>query len=278
MKTGHWKWMLGALAMTAVVGLPAYFVGLAHAEGVPSQDPLTYFGLLEQNGAAFDGVKAMTLRLWSAASNGNQLCSTSPAGGVQVQKGRFKIILDKSCVDAVRANPEVWTELQVDTETMPRSKLGAVPYALEATRSTIAKGLDCTGCVTSTQPAPGANAALEARIAALESAWTVSAAFVSGDFYNTSWKINQQVPNWIASVSADCSGYCRATITLASGVFSAAPSCMVANRCSPDNATCRGAVVSTSASQVVVDSGWYNSGGTPEKSIMPFQIVCTGPR
>lgn len=278
MKTGHWKWMLGGLATTAVVGLPAYFVGLAHAEGVPSQDPLTYFGLLEQNGAAFDGVKAMTLRLWSAASNSNQLCSTSPAGGVQVQKGRFKIILDKSCVDAVRANPEAWTELQVDTETMPRSKLGAVPYALEATRSTTSKGLDCTGCVTSTQLAPGANAALEARIAALESAWTVSAEFGPASYGYTSWNMKQQVPNWIASVSADCSGYCRATITFASGVFSSAPSCIVVNRCSSDNPACRGSVVSTSASQVVVESGWYNSGGTPEKGIMPFQIVCTGPR
>ncbi len=49
-----------------------------------------------------------------------------------VINGRFRIALDGSCKPAINANPDVYVELLDGTTSLGRSKIGAVPYAVEA--------------------------------------------------------------------------------------------------------------------------------------------------
>ncbi len=138
-----------AVAGCVIVGMAAYRLGRARADGVPMVTPLYYGGILDDSGRPVEGTRNVTVRLWDAATAGATVCTTA-AGATAFSGGRFRVALDGACVGAVRANPELWAELQVDATTFPRSKLGAVPYALEAGRAT------------------GAAGALEARIAAVE--------------------------------------------------------------------------------------------------------------
>ena len=137
------------VAVCVIVGIAAYRLGRARADGVPMVNPLYYGGMLDDGGRPIEGVRNVTVRLWDAATAGATVCTTN-AAGTAFSGGRFRVALDGACVGAVRANPELWAELQVDATTFPRSKLGAVPYALEAGRAT------------------GAAGALEARLAAVE--------------------------------------------------------------------------------------------------------------
>ncbi len=144
--------VLGAAALSVVGMVAAYRLGKARADGVPAMNPLYYGGVLSDGGRPVEGVRAVTVRLWDAATAGAAVCTTS-AAGTAFTGGRFRVALDAACVGAVRANPELWAEVQVEGTTFPRSKLGAVPYALEAGRAV---------------SAAGATGALEARIAAVE--------------------------------------------------------------------------------------------------------------
>ena len=141
--------VLGALALSVVGMIAAYRVGRARADGVPMMNPLYYGGMLDDGGRPLEGAHNVTVRLWDASTAGTTVCTTN-AGATTFSGGRFRVALDGACVGAVRANPELWAELQVEGTTFPRSKLGAVPYALEAGRATAAGG------------------ALEARLAAVE--------------------------------------------------------------------------------------------------------------
>lgn len=141
--------VLGAVALSVVGMVAAYRLGRARADGVPMVNPLYYGGMLDDGGRPVEGTRNVTVRLWDAATAGATVCTTN-AGATAFSGGRFRVALDGACVGAVRANPELWAELQVEGTTFPRSKLGAVPYALEAGRAT------------------GAAGALEARLAAVE--------------------------------------------------------------------------------------------------------------
>lgn len=141
--------VVGALAVAVVGMVAAYRLGRARADGVPTVNPLFYGGVLEDGGRPVEGTRNVTVRLWDAATAGSAACTTSAAGTV-FSGGRFRVALDTACAGAVRANPNLWAEVQVEATTFPRSKLGAVPYALEAGRAT------------------GAAGALEARLATIE--------------------------------------------------------------------------------------------------------------
>lgn len=136
-------------ALCALGGVAAYHVGRARADGVPTVSPLYYGGVLDDSGRPVDGARSVTVRVWDAATGGTTVCTTA-APGTAFSAGRFRVALDNACAAAVRANPNLWAEVQVDATTFPRTKLGAVPYALEAGR------------------AAGASGPLETRIAAIE--------------------------------------------------------------------------------------------------------------
>lgn len=123
------------LVATISAGLVAFVVGYftrsALAEGIPDTEALTYSGMLYESGEPVTDDKTLVIKLWDAATGGNELCITS-AADVPVEEGRFRVALDDTCTDAVSANPDTWVEVSVGTETLPRTKLGAVPYAVEA--------------------------------------------------------------------------------------------------------------------------------------------------
>lgn len=164
--------VLGALALSFVGMIAAYRVGRARADGVPMVNPLYYGGMLDDGGRPLEGTRNVTVRLWDASTAGTTVCTTN-AGATAFSAGRFRVALDGACVGAVRANPELWAELQVDTATFPRSKLGAVPYALEAGRAT------------------GAAGALEARLAAVEGRATGGRQVVIGSWRPTSADVDR---------------------------------------------------------------------------------------
>lgn len=126
-------------ALLAIVGVVAYRVGKARADGVPSPTPLSYGGVLDDGGRPVEGMRSVTVRLWDAATGGTATCTTvSPT--TPFSAGHFRVTLDEACAVAARANANLWVEVIVDATTFPRSKLGAVPYALEAGRAAAASG------------------------------------------------------------------------------------------------------------------------------------------
>jgi hypothetical protein len=95
-----------------------------------------YFGgTLDENGVLVTGTRDVTVRLYDAESGGTPLCETA-APAAPLQAGRFRIALNARCTTAVRDNANVWSQLTVGTTTIAgRSRLGAVPYAVEAQRA-----------------------------------------------------------------------------------------------------------------------------------------------
>ena len=116
--------------------------GRGRASGIPTSDALFYAGTLQESGVEVTGTRAFTLRLWdslTATTNTNKKCETT-ASATEVTRGRFRIALDASCVSAVRANPDLFIEVQVGATSLGRKKLGAMPYAIEADRASAATG------------------------------------------------------------------------------------------------------------------------------------------
>ena len=102
-----------------------------HAGGIPASQPLAYSGLLEEGSVPVDGTRSIGLSVWKVASGGTAVCSVA-AANVTVTAGRFRIPLSDSCTVAVHQNRDLWIEVLVGGASLGRSKLGAVPYAVEA--------------------------------------------------------------------------------------------------------------------------------------------------
>lgn len=137
---GGWRrWCAGAAAVMVVVA--AYRMGRARADGIPTT-PAMYFGAtLDEGGAPMSGPIDLTVRLWDAATAGTMLCQTVATGAVATV-GRVRVGLDAACATAVQQNPNVWAELIVGSRVIGvRTKLGAVPYAVEAQRAVQALGV-----------------------------------------------------------------------------------------------------------------------------------------
>jgi hypothetical protein len=147
---------LGFLALGAAATLALVFAVRARAAGIPDAEVLTYTGYLEDGeGAPLAGDHSIAVRFWAADTGGNALCSAELATATLVS-GRFQVPLPAECTDAVGANPNLFVDVAVDGASLGRTKLGAVPYAIEAGRAVTADS------------AAAAAGALEQRIAELE--------------------------------------------------------------------------------------------------------------
>lgn len=124
--------LLAACLLAVVAGVTVR----AWAEGIPTQTPLVYSGVLQTTaGAPITTAQSIQLSLWddSAATAGaNQKCVTATQSITPDAQGRFRITLDQQCLSAVRSAPNLWVQLQVGATVLPRTKLNAVPYAVEA--------------------------------------------------------------------------------------------------------------------------------------------------
>ena len=124
-----WIVVTAALAVGSAVTL---MVERVRAKGIPEAGALTYTGELETpDGTPVSGEKNIGLVLYDAAKQGAEVCSVG-SGPVTLVSGRFQLSLPKACSDAISGNPDLWSELQVEGAPMGRTKLGAVPYAIES--------------------------------------------------------------------------------------------------------------------------------------------------
>ncbi|MCU0654328.1 MAG: hypothetical protein MUF64_03270 [Polyangiaceae bacterium] len=124
------KVALGAFLLVGATG--GYALRMAHADGIPDANTLLYAGTLEDSeGVPLTGVHDIAVAVHGAASGGTPLCSGS-VKGQRVFHGHFEVGLPQNCVGAIQASKNVHIEVTVDGKTLPRSKAGAVPYAVEA--------------------------------------------------------------------------------------------------------------------------------------------------
>ncbi|MFZ5893425.1 MAG: hypothetical protein ACOY0T_20355 [Myxococcota bacterium] len=111
------------------------------AAGIPATEVLTYSGqLLLADGTPVNGPRNIALAVYDAAVAGNRVCDVV-SSEVVIVDGRFQIPLGDACVVAVRTFPDLWVDVQVDGATVGRSKLGAVPYAVQAAEASAAVGV-----------------------------------------------------------------------------------------------------------------------------------------
>lgn len=138
MLTRHGKTIAGSAAVLAVLCCAlAFWAGRAGAI-VPESDGLVYSALLtDGTGQPIDGMRNVSMALWDAQSAGNQRCTAGPEAH-NVSAGRFQLQLPAACASAVHERADLWLEVTVDGASLGRSKLGSVPYALEAAHSTSA--------------------------------------------------------------------------------------------------------------------------------------------
>ena len=118
-----------AAAVVSVVGTSTR---TARATGIPPTDTLFYSGLLHDvsTGKPAVGSPSVAVDLYAAQTGGTAVCYTA-AKAVTLTDGRFRVALDPQCVAAVQQNPDLWVEVVLNGTALPRSKIGAVPYAVE---------------------------------------------------------------------------------------------------------------------------------------------------
>jgi hypothetical protein len=122
----------------------------------------TYQGQLQQSASPVNDNCDFQFSLWNAPGGGSQIDSTETASGVPVVNGLFTALLDFG--PGAFTGDNRWLQIAVScpygtgnyTTLAPRQFLSAAPYALYASSAGTAGDLSCTGCVGSSDLAPGA--------------------------------------------------------------------------------------------------------------------------
>jgi hypothetical protein len=152
----------------------------ALAEGAPTTKPLFYSGTLEANGKLASGPYAIVLALFDAESAGTRVC-VSESADVPVEAGRFRVEVSADCVKVFQMRPDVWAALKftgpdgVPHELLKRSKIGAVPFSLEAQHAVSATKALSADTATSANTAAEANHAAAANTATMATSATTAA-------------------------------------------------------------------------------------------------------
>jgi hypothetical protein len=118
-------------------GAAASYQLTVSADGAPTAQPLWYAGsVTDAAGMPLEGNHRLWLRLFPAPSGASAECSTGPLDAAFTD-GRFRVELDAKCVEVMRKKPDLFLEVSVDDDSkpFPRTKVGAVPYALEASHA-----------------------------------------------------------------------------------------------------------------------------------------------
>lgn len=124
---------VGGGVLVIVAASVGFFVGRARAAGIPTTGALTYTGVLEDaTGAPLTGSKNIQVQFWDVSTGGTTPQCQTASGAQSLVGGRFQITLPDACTNAVKAKADLWTEVLVEGASLGRTKLGAVPYAVEA--------------------------------------------------------------------------------------------------------------------------------------------------
>jgi hypothetical protein len=147
--------LAGASALMMGIAL-GYLSSRAYAAGIPTSNALTYSGVLSDlAGTALTGTKKIQVSLLNRATpDGVTQCTAGPEMKTLVAGG-FQMDLT-ACAKAISSTPDLWVEVFVDGASLGRTKLGVVPFAVEAGHS------------TTSDSATAAAGALDGRISALE--------------------------------------------------------------------------------------------------------------
>jgi len=122
----------------------------ARAGGIPATGALSYAGVLEGSSGPLTGSHNIQVSLYNAASAGTLLCQAASAP-VTVTDGYFSVPLPDACTTAVGANANTWVDVVVDGNDTGTTKVGAVPYAVEANHAVNAdNAANATGTLSST--------------------------------------------------------------------------------------------------------------------------------
>lgn len=127
--------MRGAIA-ALMVGMTVLGVRQTRADGIPGTSPMTYSGTLEEGGVPVTGTRSVRLTVLDdmTATEGHIRCTTV-AAGTPVTNGRFQVQLSNECTAVVRSTPNLWLDVEVAGTSLGRTKLSAVPFAVEAGRA-----------------------------------------------------------------------------------------------------------------------------------------------
>lgn len=137
----------------------------ANAAGIPTANALTYTGYIETpDGKPVTTAVNLTVNVWNMATAGAKVCEVAVENVTPVS-GRFQVALPDACATAAKASPNLWLELLVDGSSLGRTKIGAVPYALEAGHATNADSAAKADSATSADKANAAAGALATELA-----------------------------------------------------------------------------------------------------------------
>jgi hypothetical protein len=170
--------ILGVTSIALALG--AGYAIRAAASGIPATAALTYAGVLEDGNGAFNGPVNIELVLYDAATAGNNLCQSASVP-LTLTNGHFAVPLPDTCTAAVGANPNVWVDVLVNGSDTGRTKIGAVPYAVEAnhavnaTSATTAVTAGAASGALAQQIVPS-GAVLAFNLSACPSGWSLYAA------------------------------------------------------------------------------------------------------
>lgn len=124
----------GALLLGSVVGV-------AVATGVPTSSPLVWGGTVTDDaGKPYDKAVEVSVAFYDGQAATTPVCESQTVNA-EAKTGRFSVVLPDACAKAVHDSPDLWSETVVGPSKtkLPRVKVAAVPYALEAAVAGVAE-------------------------------------------------------------------------------------------------------------------------------------------
>ncbi len=130
-----------ALGVLGGVLLLGGAVGVAVATGVPTSSPLVWGGTVTDDaGKPYDKAVEVSVAFYDGLAATTPVCE-SKVVNAEAKTGRFSVVLPDACAKAVHDSPDLWSETVVGPSKtkLPRVKVAAVPYALEAAVAGVAE-------------------------------------------------------------------------------------------------------------------------------------------
>ena len=143
---------VGTLALLAAAATVGYGIHAARASGIPGTGALTYSGVLtDAGGSPLATPQTVGIAVFDSATAGVKVCELPAQSTTLDPTGHFKLAMPDTCAAAVGANGNLWVEVTLPSGSLGRTKVGAVPYAVEANHAASASVADLATNATSLQ-------------------------------------------------------------------------------------------------------------------------------